>query len=401
MKETEAKAAAPRRPGNAEWVVLVAPDPEGRGRQAQALREAGLTVLEAADGAAAQRLIRAVGPVLALVEARLPDQGGGELCRRLKADPATAAVFLLLLSARRDQAEAVRADGWLGPLATPEEVAQHARLLVRLAQAEARVGEMERRFGAALASAEAAARARDTAMREADRLKVDLIAMLSHELRNPLAPIRNAVAVLRSLNLAEPRLQRVGDIIERQVRQLSSLLDGLLDLSRITRGRVVLSRQPLDLAPIVERAVETSWPWMVERRQVLTVTLPPTPVRLVGDAPRLTQVLVNLLANAAQYTPPGGHIWLTVEVGAGHVELRVRDTGVGISAELLPHVFDSFIQGPRSLDRAQGGLGIGLSVVKQLVELHGGTVAAHSDGRERGSEFIVRLPSGQAARPAG
>jgi PAS domain S-box-containing protein len=230
-------------------------------------------------------------------------------------------------------------------------------------------------------------------LRQADRRKNEFLAMLAHELRNPLAPIRNAAQVIRLLGPADPTLQRARDIIERQVQHLARLVDDLLDVSRLTRGKITLQKEPVELATVIAQAVETSRPLIDARRHELVVTLPREPLLVEGDATRLAQVVSNLLNNAAKYTPEGGHIGLTVEPRPGEAVVRVRDDGVGIPAELLPQVFDLFTQGDRSLARSEGGLGIGLTLVKSLVEMHGGSVEAHSDGPGQGSELVVRLPT--------
>ena len=234
----------------------------------------------------------------------------------------------------------------------------------------------------------------EEALREADRRKDEFLAMLAHELRNPLAPIRNAAQVLKLVGpAADAHQQWAREVIERQTQHLTRLVDDLLEVSRITRGKVTLAREPLDLSTVVHRAVETSRPLIDARRHTLKVTLPSETVRLEGDLTRLVQVVGNLLNNAAKYTNEGGHIWLEAAAEDGEAVLRVRDDGMGLSADLLPHVFDLFTQADRSLDRSQGGLGIGLTLVRQLVELHGGRVEARSDGPGQGSEFIVRLPA--------
>jgi signal transduction histidine kinase len=181
-------------------------------------------------------------------------------------------------------------------------------------------------------------------------------------------------------------------VIDRQVQHLSRLVDDLLDVSRITQAKVRLRGETIDLATVVGRAVETSRPLIEERRHTLTVSLSPTPLLLRGDATRLTQVVANLLNNAAKYTPDGGQVWLTLEGDGDEAVVRVEDTGMGIPAEMLPRIFDLFTQVDRSLHRAQGGLGIGLTLVRSLVEMHGGVVEAYSDGPGQGSEFVVRLP---------
>ena len=223
------------------------------------------------------------------------------------------------------------------------------------------------------------------------RRKDEFLAMLSHELRNPLAPIVNAVELLR-LPAADDSIQQQAQlIIERQFGQLSNLVDELLEISRISTGRVHLQNEQLDLRTVVERAVETTRPLIGQRGHELVQALPAAPVWLHADASRLEQVVINLLSNAAKYTEKGGSIWLNLQQQSGAAVLSIRDTGVGIAADLLPRVFDLFTQADRSLDRSQGGLGIGLALVHQLVELHGGHVEAHSVVGQ-GSEFIVTLP---------
>jgi signal transduction histidine kinase len=241
-------------------------------------------------------------------------------------------------------------------------------------------------------------RDRVEALREADQRKDEFLAMLAHELRNPLAPIANAVQLLRLVNSTEPMLENARDIIARQTTHLIRVVDDLLDVSRVSRGKIQLQRTPLDLAAVVRQAVETSRPLLDARRHHLTVALPSDPVRVDGDFIRLAQVVANLLNNAAKYTEQGGQISVTVEkaVGgrdtAGEAIVRVRDNGRGIDPSALSSLFDLFYQVDRNLDRSDGGLGIGLALVKSLTEMHGGTVEADSPGRGRGSEFTVRLP---------
>ena len=231
-----------------------------------------------------------------------------------------------------------------------------------------------------------------TELSELHRRKDEFLAMLSHELRSPLAAITNAVQLLGLQRGSESlSQQQARGIIERQMGQLQHLVDDLLEVSRITTGRVQLRREPVAVSGIVEVAVETIRPLIEQRRHELTVSLPPEPIWLHADAARLEQVVVNLLTNAAKYTDEGGHVWLTVQQEGDECVLRVRDTGVGITPALLPRIFDLFTQAEQSLDRSQGGLGIGLALVHQLTELHGGRVEAASV-LGQGSEFVVRLP---------
>jgi PAS domain S-box-containing protein len=234
-------------------------------------------------------------------------------------------------------------------------------------------------------------------LQETDRRKDEWIAMLAHELRNPLAPIRNALHILKMPGIDPETAAQARDITERQVQQMVRLVDDLLDVSRIMRGRIELRKEPVKLAAVVARGVETAQPMIDAQGQQLLVSVPPGPLRLEADPTRLAQVISNLLHNAAKFSQRAGRIWLTVERQGTEAVLRIRDEGAGIRPELLPHIFDLFVQGDRSMERTQGGLGIGLTVVRKLVELHGGTITAHSEGPGKGSEFVVRLPGLQEA----
>jgi len=229
-------------------------------------------------------------------------------------------------------------------------------------------------------------------LRDADRRKDEFLAILAHELRNPLAPIRNSLDILQLTNANDPATKRVRGVMERQVNHMVRLVDDLLEVSRITLGKIELRKERLDVAGVVRSAVESSRPLITAARHRLILRIPPEPLILEGDPVRLTQVIANLLNNAAKYTDEGGEISLTVERDAKDVTIAVRDTGTGIAASMLPHVFELFTQSERASGRAQGGLGIGLTLVKNLVELHGGCVEAHSEGPGKGSEFVVRLP---------
>ena len=240
---------------------------------------------------------------------------------------------------------------------------------------------------------EIAERARaEHALKEADRHKDEFLAMLAHELRNPLAPIHNAIELMRLKPLEDPQLTWAQDVIARQLTYLTRLVDDLLDVSRITRGKINLARQVVELESLISRAVETVHPLFDEHRHQLTLELPEPGVHVFGDPTRLTQAIANVLGNAAKYTDAGGQISLTTVVREGDVEIRIRDNGIGIRPELLPHVFELFTQIDRQDGRAQGGLGIGLALVQRLVQMHQGEVTAVSEGPGKGSEFVIRLP---------
>jgi signal transduction histidine kinase/CheY-like chemotaxis protein len=237
----------------------------------------------------------------------------------------------------------------------------------------------------------------EAALREASRHKDVFLAMLAHELRNPLSPIRNASAILMRLVGSAPQAQALIAMITRQTDHLARLVDDLLDVSRIAQNRIELRKETIEIGEIIDYAVETVQPIMREKSHRLRVDHPGEALHVFGDRARLAQSLSNLLHNAAKYTDSGGSITLVIRATEAHIDFEIHDDGNGISRELLPHVFELFVQADRTLDRAQGGLGIGLSLVKGLIEMHGGTITAASDGPQRGSTFTVQLP--RAAPP--
>ncbi|HSY07259.1 MAG TPA: response regulator [Steroidobacteraceae bacterium] len=233
----------------------------------------------------------------------------------------------------------------------------------------------------------------ESALKEADRNKDEFLAILAHELRNPLAPINNAVEIMRRRPLEDPQLTWARDIVARQLGHLARLVDDLLDVSRITRGAITLAREPVQVATVVTRAIETVQPLITRQSHELLIDVPDPALEVEGDLTRLTQALSNLLNNAAKYTEAGGRINVSVvPVAEEQVEIRVKDSGLGISPELLPRLFNLFTQADATTHRADGGLGIGLALVRKLVEMHGGSVAAYSQGANSGSEFVMRLP---------
>jgi signal transduction histidine kinase/CheY-like chemotaxis protein len=239
--------------------------------------------------------------------------------------------------------------------------------------------------------------------KNAEVRKDEFLAMLSHELRNPLVPIRNALYVLEAVGARDPEVMAAGEIMHRQVEHLIRLVDDLLDVSRMTRGMITLKPETIPLSGIIDAAREISAPLISDKEQVLTVSLPPEPVFLKADRVRLTQSLANLLNNASRYTDKGGRIWLAASSDSDSVAIRVHDTGIGIAPENLARIFDLFEQADTARQTAQGGLGIGLTLARRLVEMHGGTIEARSPGPGLGSEFMIRLPvappPGVPARP--
>ena len=256
-------------------------------------------------------------------------------------------------------------------------------------------GRPVRSFGVALDITER--KLAEQALQEADRRKDSFIATLAHELRNPLAPIRNAVQLLRKSGHDDPQLIWCRDVIDRQVTQMARLLEDLFDVSRLTRGEFALRLQRLALPAVIEHALEIAQPRIEEHGHSLSVSLPAVPLQVDGDMTRLAQVFSNLLINAAKYTPAGGRLGLAMEAVGDEVEVRVSDNGIGISAEQMPRLFEMFTQGESVTDRPPGGMGIGLSLARGLVEMHGGRISAHSAGPGLGSEFVVRLPLAESA----
>jgi signal transduction histidine kinase len=367
-------------------ILNVDDDDAARYVKSRVLRLAGFDVIEAATGEMAQRLIAERSPALVLLDVRLPDMNGRELAAQIKAQPATAQIVVLQTSAthvdmrHRVASLEAGADSYLVEPIAPEELVANVRALLRMRQAEA---ERQKAL---------------EALREADRRKDEFLAMLAHELRNPLAPIRNAVEVLQ---ISQDRAvqDRARELIRRQVGHLARLVDDLLDVSRITQRKVVLQRKVVSLHSLVASAVEVARPLIDAQGHELAVSLPAAEVWLDVDPVRISQVIGNLLNNAAKFTPRAGRIALDVAVGPGRIEISVTDNGVGIGREVLASVFELFAQADRSLERSQGGLGIGLSLVKGLVEMHGGKVFAHSDGPGHGSRFTLHIPRGNVAAP--
>jgi signal transduction histidine kinase len=361
-------------------------------------------VTAVADGLAARDAARLRVPDLVLSDVMMPGLDGVGLLRELRTDPRTQGVPVILLSARAGEEARVEglqagADDYLTkPFSAKELLARVASALeiARLRREAldqerwllAEVGRLNRDLQRRVTEQERA----QEALREADRRKDEFLATLAHELRNPLAPIRNSLQILRMPRLDAATVERTRDMMERQVQHLVRLVDDLLDVSRVMRGKITLHRERVELAPVVARALETAQPLIEAQGHELNVRLANESLLLEGDPVRLAQVVGNLLTNAAKYTEPGGRIWLTAHREDGEAVLRVRDTGIGIAPDMLPRVFDLFVQVDHAATRSQGGLGIGLTLVKNLVQMHRGTVEARSEGLGKGSEFTVRLP---------
>ena len=360
--------------------VLVADDnADMRDYVRQVLRD--WDVVTAVDGVEALHLAQAHPPSLIVTDVMMPRLDGFGLLRELRSDPRTRAIPVLMLSARAGEGSRVSgldagADDYVVKPFGGQELVARVRSLINVSKARR--------------DAEAANRTKD-----------QFLAMLGHELRNPLAPILTALQLMSLRGDASSVRERA--VIDRQVRHLVRLIDDLLDVSRIARGKIELRHQTIELSEIVAAAVESTSPALEERFHRLKIDVPHG-FMLRGDATRLTQIVVNVLSNAAKYTEANGDIRIDARRDGASVELRVKDSGIGISSEMLPRVFDMFAQERQALDRSHGGLGLGLTIARSLVELHDGTIQVRSDGVGRGSEFVIRLPlatTGVDAPPAG
>ncbi|MGQ0751645.1 MAG: response regulator [Betaproteobacteria bacterium] len=327
-----------------------------------------------------------------LLDVNMPDIDGLETAEYVRKYKRSAHTPIIFITAYADEMQTAKGyqlgavDYILSPI-QPDILRSKVRVFVELykLQQQARVMAEERM---ALERAENARRAAE----QANQLKDEFIAMLSHELRNPLAPIRTAVDVIRRLAAPDPKIGVATDMIERQVGHLVRLVDDLLDMARLSRGRIMLRKEHLELEKVIAHGLEPVRSLIETRRQTLNVKLPSAPVWISGDLVRLGQVVTNLANNASKYTPQGGHIEVEATAGRGQAVIAVRDTGVGIEPQLLPRVFELFVQGQRSIDRSEGGMGIGLALARQLVELHQGAIEAHSEGAGKGAAFTVSLP---------
>ncbi|HYG65850.1 MAG TPA: response regulator [Thermoanaerobaculia bacterium] len=349
------------------------------------LRE-GFVLQEAPTGEEGLRRARE-SPDLILLDVKLPDMSGFDVCKLLKSDPETFSIPVLHLTSTYGSSEHLAAgleggaDGYLTHPVEPIVLVATIRALLRARVAERQVQELLRLEAAARAAAE-----------QANRLKDEFLATLSHELRTPLNAILGWVQLLRSGSMDTAGVARAVETIERNAKAQAQLIADILEVSRIITGKLRLDVHPLDLRSVVRSAAETVRPGAEAKGVALDLSLDRDVPPVSGDPDRLQQVVWNLLSNAIKFTPRGGRVEAAVEASGSHVQITVRDTGQGIAPAFLPHVFDRFRQADASTARLHGGLGLGLAIVRHLVELHGGAVGAESQGEGRGATFIVRLP---------
>ena len=352
------------------------------------LRRDGLVLLRARSGPEALEHLLRFDVALALVDVRMPGMSGFELAELMRGADRTRRVPIIFLTAgdedrtRRFRGYEAGAVDFLHKPIETDVLRSKAGVFFELARQR---GEITRLLAESRGQAEA--------LRQQDRRKDEFLATLAHELRNPLAPIRTAVEVLRHAPADHPKAAAARDVMDRQLAHMVRLIDDLLDVSRVSEGKITLKPERVAAAAVAEAAVEGSRPALDAAGHTFTAHLPDAPLWLHADPVRVAQMVSNLLTNAAKYTPDGGRVDLTVTADGPDVLFRVADTGTGIPADMLPKVFDLFTQVGRTLDRSQGGLGIGLSLVKRLAEMHGGSVTAESGGAGKGSTFTLRLPA--------
>jgi|KBSSwiStaDraftv2_1062776.scaffolds.fasta_scaffold54201_3 signal transduction histidine kinase len=365
----------------------------------------GENLIKANSGREALEHLLKTEITVVLMDVSMPELDGFELAEIIRQHPRFQKTAIIFVSAVHlsdlDQVKGYKSGAvdYVSVPVIPEllraKVSVFAELYRKTRDSERLTRELEDRVTARTAELEASMlrqMALTEQLREADRRKDEFLALLAHELRNPLAPVVNAVNIMRLKQNVDPDLLWCREVIERQAIQLTRLVDDLLDVSRITLGKIKLRPERLDIATAIAGAVELSRPLIESHRHEFSITMPEQPIALNGDLARLTQVVANLLNNAAKYQNEAGRIELIVEQVEREAIITVRDRGIGIPPQMLSEVFELFSQGERTLDRSQGGLGIGLSLVKTVVEMHGGSVSATSDGVDRGSAFVIRLP---------
>ncbi|HZN55778.1 MAG TPA: response regulator [Candidatus Polarisedimenticolaceae bacterium] len=376
------------------------------------LGELGENLIKASSGREALEHLLKTDITIVLMDVSMPDLDGFELAEIIRQHPRYQKTAIIFVSAVHltdlDRLKGYQSGAvdYVSVPVIPEllraKVRVFAELYRKTREAERLNRELEARVAERTAELEASTARQielTAELREADRRKDEFLAFLAHELRNPLAPIINATSILRLKVGTDSDLVWCREVIERQAGQLTRLVDDLLDVSRITRGTITLRSEPVDMATVVANAVETCRPLIDTRRHKLAMTLPDRPIMLRGDPARLTQIVANLLNNAAKYQDAEGRIEIAVAHEGSHAVITISDGGIGIAPEVLPTVFDLFSQVGRASYRQEDGLGIGLSLVKKLTELHGGTIEARSEGAGKGSVFVVRLP--QVVEPAG
>jgi signal transduction histidine kinase len=371
--------------------ILLVDDQPGKLLSYEAmLSDLGERLIRASSASEAlEQLLRSEIAVV-LIDVCMPELDGFELASMIRAHPRYQQTAIILVSAvlindvYRLKGYHAGAVDYVGVPVVPEILRAKVAIFADLYRKNRRLARMNEELERRVAD-------RTAALRDGDRRKDEFLAMLAHELRNPLAPVRNSLHLVRESDDASVRTHAL-DVMQRQLGHLVRLVDDLLDVSRITTGKLELRRDRVELADVLRQAVETAQPEIGRKAHQLSIDVPPSGLAVDGDATRLTQVFANLLHNASKFTDPGGHLALQARRDGDFVEVLVRDDGEGMESDVIGSIFDMFAQADRSLERRHGGLGIGLTMAKKLVELHGGSIRGRSDGPGRGSEFAVRLP---------
>jgi signal transduction histidine kinase len=371
--------------------ILVVDDlPEKRLAFEALLSPLGQSLTLVDSGTEALRRVLAKKFDILVLDVNIPDMDGLELARLIREHKRYRDTPILFVSAlddpqRIERAYSLGAVDYIADPSVPGVVRSKLKVFIDLILAQRQAHALERERLATLAA------------QEANRRKDDFIATLSHELRNPLAPLRNVVHLLRKRFADEPTIETACGVLERQVKRMTVLIDDLSDVARITQGKIRLERVPLDLREVLSTSVESTQPLVAQRRQSLSLDIAEEPLWVHGDPVRLAQVFSNLLTNASKYTPEQGAIWLEAKTVAGQAMVAVRDNGIGVEPEMLTRVFDLFVQSERSVVHRQGGLGIGLALVRELVQMHDGRVELTSEGVGKGTVVRVRLPLREGA----
>jgi len=375
--------------GEALEILVVDDLPEKRLAFEALLSPLGQRLTLVDSGTEALRRVLAQKFDILVLDVHIPDMDGLELARLIREHKRYRDTPILFVSAlddpqRIERAYSLGAVDYIADPSVPGVVRSKLKVFIDLIQAQRQAAAAERQRIAAAAA------------EEASRRKDDFIATLSHELRNPLAPLRNVVHLLRKRFAEEPTIETACGVLERQVKRMTVLIDDLSDVARITAGKIRLERTRIDLREVLTMSVESTQPLITQRRQSLSIDVGTEPLWVEADAVRLCQVFANLLTNASKYTPEQGGIWLEARTVARQVVVAVRDNGIGVEPEMLTRVFDLFVQSERSVVHRQGGLGIGLALVKELVQMHDGKVELTSEGVGRGTVVRVRLPLREA-----
>ena len=371
--------------GEALEILVVDDLPEKRLAFEALLSPLGQRLTLVDSGTEALRRVLAQKFDILVLDVNIPDMDGLEVARLIREHKRYRDTPILFVSAlddphRIERAYSLGAVDYIADPSVPGVVRSKLKVFIDLIQAQRQAAASERQRLAAAAA------------EQANRRKDDFIATLSHELRNPLAPLRNVVHLLRKRFAAEPTIETACGVLERQVKRMTVLIDDLSDVARITQGKINLERTRTDLREVLATCVESTQPLITQRRQNLAVDIGDEPLWVEADPVRLAQVFSNLLTNASKYTPEQGAIWLDAKPSLSQVMVCVRDNGIGVEPELLTRVFDLFVQSERSVQHRQGGLGIGLALVKELVQMHDGRVDLTSEGAGKGTIVRVRLP---------